>query len=263
MEAANCAAIGITNQPQSMVVTENCPVTFSVSVTGSAPRVFQWFRNDQVITNATNASYTIPYAPLSYDSSRFRVTVTNNCSQLTSAIAVLHISLDVDSPYLLRARGDATLRQVIAVFASGCGGIDPDYAQEPSNYSISGGVIVSNAVLDAARTKVTLTTSAQMAGTIYTLQAFVADLGFPPNQAETTTEFQAWVPSANGQPPYVPPPLAIKYVSNKVEVAWPPGGILQKAEQVTGPWTEIPDANRPYSSALTNGSRFFRVWFDP
>src|SRR2546425_13097147 len=73
--ADDCVPVSITSQPQDRYVLEGCPVTFSVGVAESEPFSYQWFRNNQLIPDATNASYTIVHAQYRDSGSIFRVRV--------------------------------------------------------------------------------------------------------------------------------------------------------------------------------------------
>src|SRR6185436_4027474 len=89
---ADCDAIAVTNQPQSQVVLEGCPATFSVGLTGTGPYHYQWWREGKAIPDGTNSSYTIAVGTLSDNGTRIQVTITNNCSRVTSSEANLYIS---------------------------------------------------------------------------------------------------------------------------------------------------------------------------
>jgi hypothetical protein len=53
---AEGGAPGIAEQPISRIATESNQVTFSLSVTGAAPLVFQWWKNDQPFSNSTRVT---------------------------------------------------------------------------------------------------------------------------------------------------------------------------------------------------------------
>ena len=197
--AADCTPIAITDQPKSQTVLEGCPATFAVGVAGTSPYSYQWWRDGQPIPDGTNSTFTIAVARLS-DSGKVRVTIANGCSQIESDEALLQISLDVIPPRLLRARSDATLERVIVTFSVGaCGwpGLDSLSSQDPYNYSFTGGLIASNALLDATGTNVVLSTSRQTPGMIYSLTVKdVADLSGNLIPPDSKTEFQAWLADA-------------------------------------------------------------------
>src|SRR5437773_1767364 len=48
-------------------------------------------------------------------------------------------------------------------------------------------------------------------------------------------------------------------VNGDVVISWNSRGILEIANQVTGPWTRITNAANPYTNAITTDSRFFRL----
>ena len=60
----------ITNQPSSLSVQEEASATFSVEVTGGTGAIeYQWFKNEEAITGATDASYTIASATKQHEGS--------------------------------------------------------------------------------------------------------------------------------------------------------------------------------------------------
>ena len=263
--AADCVPVSITNDVQSIYVLEGCPAVFSVGAVGSGPLFYQWFRNGQMLAGATDSSYTLSVAT---NGARFAVQVANACSQALSAEGTLTISGDVVPPLLLRARGDATLERVIVAFSVGaCGwpGLDPATAQEATNYSISGGLAVSRALLGTNGTTVILTTTRQNPGSIYTLVADnVADLHGNRIQPGSNTRFQAWIVVPQSDPPTVaPPPLIASNVNKSLFIDWPPGSVLQQASGIHGPWEAVVAAEHPHITSMTNQALFFRACFSP
>ena len=105
--------VGVTAQPASATVLQNGSVTFSISVTGAAPRTLQWQRDvgDQVtFTNIPNAtttfqvsSYTLPSVALADHNARFRVVAANPNNSVTSDVATLNVTADVVKPVLVSA----------------------------------------------------------------------------------------------------------------------------------------------------------------
>lgn len=77
--------------PQSTAVTAGQTATFSVTATGAAPLSFQWLKNNVVIANATNATYTTPPTAVADNGSNFTVTVTNSIKSVTSSPATLTV----------------------------------------------------------------------------------------------------------------------------------------------------------------------------
>lgn len=266
--AADCIPITIVKQPESVLRTENCTATFSVTVAGTSPYFYQWWINDYSIPGETNSNFTTALTSLADDGTRFRVTITNGCSQAISVEAWLHIILDNWPPRLLRARSDATLERVIVTFfAMPCGGssLDLSTAQDPLNYAISGGIIVSNALIDATGTNVILNTGRQVPGAIYTLTVSdVVDAAGNPIPSDSQTPFQAWVLAPESDPPMiVPPPVHISRSGAVTFISWPPGSLLQQADRVSGPWHILPTPAFPYETTNTDANAFFRAVFYP
>jgi hypothetical protein len=61
-----------------------------------------------------------------------------------------------------------------------------------------------------------------------------------------------------------PPPYyqsaTVSLVGGNSVTCWSPGGILQSAPTVSGPYTAIPGATPPFLAPISS-SQFFRVWF--
>ncbi|HEY8399793.1 MAG TPA: Ig-like domain-containing protein, partial [Cytophagaceae bacterium] len=80
----------IVNQPLNQTVIERDPVTFSVTVNGTAPFTYQWQKNGVNIPGANAISYTIPSVSLA-DAGNYRVVVTNEYGSVTSNAATLTV----------------------------------------------------------------------------------------------------------------------------------------------------------------------------
>ena len=95
----------ITVQPQSQTVGLGTTVTFSVSVSGSAPLSYQWTKGGSDIPGANGASYTIASATAA-DAGVYAVKVSNAAGNATSADATLSVRDIV--PGLFNTGVDAT-----------------------------------------------------------------------------------------------------------------------------------------------------------
>ncbi|MEP7165820.1 MAG: PQQ-dependent sugar dehydrogenase [Ferruginibacter sp.] len=87
----------ISNQPQSQTVAQGNPVTFNVSVTGSAPLSYQWKKNTNDISGANSSSYIIA-AVNSSDAGNYSVFVSNATGNVTSNDAVLTVTMPNQAP---------------------------------------------------------------------------------------------------------------------------------------------------------------------
>lgn len=267
--AMDCNPIVITDQPRSQIVLPNCLVTFSVGPTGTGPFAYQWFRDGDAISGATNSTYMLGPVSLADNGIKIQATVENPCSRATSSEARLYISLDVVPPTLLRARGDASLQRVIVAFAvGGCPGgarLDRASAEEIYNYTLSGGIVVSNALLDSSGTTVILDTAPQTRGSLYTLMVEnISDMSGNVIPRGSQTVFQSWVILPGSDPPtIVPAPMTITRSRTNIIINWPHGSQLQAAKDLTGPWDTLPDARQPYEPNLAGTARFFRALFSP
>jgi regulation of enolase protein 1 (concanavalin A-like superfamily) len=102
--------VTITNQPQSLTVTELAPATFTVGAAGVPPPTYQWFRSDSRILDATNSVYTLASASSGDDGARFKVVAQNQIGNTTytatSSVAVLTVELNTNgASYALSSVG--------------------------------------------------------------------------------------------------------------------------------------------------------------
>lgn len=80
-----------TNLPADQLVVAGNPTTFSANLIGSGPLAYQWLKNSNPITGATNASYTIPTV-INTDAGSYALQVINPISTNTTRAAVLTVS---------------------------------------------------------------------------------------------------------------------------------------------------------------------------
>jgi len=81
----------IQTNPVSATIFSGETNTFSVVAIGSAPLLYQWYFNSNVVLGATNSTFTINGAQPA-NSGTYRVTVTNGLGSVTSAPVVLTVS---------------------------------------------------------------------------------------------------------------------------------------------------------------------------
>lgn len=142
----------ITQDPQSTSGVEGSPVAFAVNLQPAAqPFTYQWYKNGVAISGATLPGY------------QYRATMADNNAQFTvhvggsvvSGAATLSVSPAV-APVLTNV---ATMGYNTFVQISLSAPVTPQSATNVANYSISGGVIVSNVTLSADGMTISLFTS--------------------------------------------------------------------------------------------------------
>lgn len=191
------APVTITTPPQTQTVGERDSVTFGVSVTGTPPYDFQWFRNGQMIVDASGPSYTLDPAQMIDHGTAFHVLVGNGISSVSSDTALLTVTADSTPPSLVSAHSVFDGNQVIVRFSEP---LLPTDATDVGHFQLDGGLTVTAASLDADGRTVTLETSPQTSGATYTLTVNdLRDTAASPNliAPDSTIQFQAWV-SADG-----------------------------------------------------------------
>src|ERR1041385_1506645 len=80
----------ITQQPQSLSVSNGLPAAFSVSASGTAPLSYQWRRNGVALPGATSLGLALPSVQPA-DTGEYSVTISNAAGSVTSAVAVLTV----------------------------------------------------------------------------------------------------------------------------------------------------------------------------
>ncbi len=181
-------------QPTNLALLEGRPATFRVLVSDPAPVRYQWQQNGANIAGATNAAYTLQAVATNLNGAQFRCAVSNAVGSTTSAAATLSVSVDTVPPTLVSAL-NLGLAMVRVVFSEP---VEPASATNLANYSISGGVTISNAVLAADGQSVLLTVSPLTYGLGYTQTVSnVRDLAAAPNTIAPNSKF-AFVPLIPG-----------------------------------------------------------------
>jgi hypothetical protein len=151
-------------QPADQTIVEGSSVAFSVAASGSAPLQYQWFLGTNTIPDATNATYTISSVQPG-DAGSYHALVSNPINSTNSRSATLTVLLDKTPPTLVDVQGSPN--QVTVTFSEP---VDPATAGLPSNYALDGGVnVLSVATVPANPAQVTLVTSSQTRGAVYTL----------------------------------------------------------------------------------------------
>ena len=164
--------VAITNQPQSWTSRPCDSVTFTVGVSGNPAPTFQWFENGVALSGATNTSLVLTNVRHQDNGKQYFAIAQNVVSNITyfatSSVATLTITLGSFPPFLLAAQS-LGLSQVRVVFSEKVTVLS---ANDILNYQITndaGAVTISNAVLDATETNVTLTCAPMIDGSNYTI----------------------------------------------------------------------------------------------
>jgi sugar lactone lactonase YvrE len=90
VQATTPAAVIVTAQPSSLVVTTGQPALFTVDATGAAPLSFQWFKKGVALAGATAATLELGNVQ-SVDAGDYSVTVSNGAGSTVSQSATLTV----------------------------------------------------------------------------------------------------------------------------------------------------------------------------
>lgn len=102
-------APSLSVQPASITVAVGQPATFVVSASGTAPISYQWRKNSASIAGATGVSYTTPPTTSADNGAMFDVIVSNSAASITSAQAILTVSLTPVAPAITTQPANQTV----------------------------------------------------------------------------------------------------------------------------------------------------------
>lgn len=166
--------VSISTQPTNRTATTGGSTTFTVAAGGTAPFVYQWYKDGTAISGATNASYLIS-SIISSNAGSYSVYVLNNVGTAISTNATLTVSSANTAP-TLNAISDRT--------------INPGYS-----------LVITNTATDSDTPAQTLTFSLPTAPTNATINSSSGVLSWRPYiaQADSTNAFSVVV-TDNGSP---------------------------------------------------------------
>lgn len=196
--AVNDGALHFTRQPTNTTVLENTTAVFTVAAGGSTPYFYQWYQNNNPITDATNAVLNLPRVSHCTDNNaQIFCRLSNGYGQtVNSTVVTLTVPLDDIRPtvgYYTTPKINLNANEVKLYFSEW---VDATTAQNPAHYQvfISPGntpLTVFAATLQADERTVILSTDTQTPGTTYRVVVNnVQDLACNPNTvAANSTDY--------------------------------------------------------------------------
>ena len=137
--SATAVKPAITTQPVAQSVVAGSVASFSVSVSGTSPFIYQWKKNGANIPGATSDSYTTPATSNADDGNKFSVVVTNTAGTATSNDATLTVTSAAVAPVISTQPASQTVTEgQTATFSVVAAGTSPGYQWKKNGTDISG-----------------------------------------------------------------------------------------------------------------------------
>lgn len=153
MPVAIASPVGIETQPANQSVACGASAIFTVGASGTSIN-YQWYQNNVIINNATNASLILPDVTVAASGASYFVVVSNTSGSITSQSAVLTVS-DPTPPSLVLI-GNATTNVLVdsgfsdpgAQAYDACAGNVPVTTNGTVNMSVPGAYIITYTATD-------------------------------------------------------------------------------------------------------------------
>ncbi len=192
-DPAKAPKFSITQQPANVTAEENSRATLSVAIDLPATNYvcIQWQRNGVSIPDATGTNY-VRFMDKADNGAKFRALISVPGASVTSTEITATISEDKTKPTLTAAKGGPNRPEVLLTFSER---VSPASATTVANYKIASpngtALGVTDAILSADRTQVTLKTAAQTFGTEYTVTVnSLADVAVTPNTITANSQIK-------------------------------------------------------------------------
>lgn len=145
----------ILTQPTNLTVSDGRSATFGVLVSDPVPVRYGWQQGGIPVVGASNAICVLSSASTNLTGAQFRCVISNSVGAMTSAVATLTVLVDTNPPTLASV-ANAGLSAVRVLFSEP---VESASATNRTNYSLSGGVVITNASLASDRQSALLTVS--------------------------------------------------------------------------------------------------------
>jgi hypothetical protein len=181
------------------MLKENRKATFTVTIASGSPQfVYQWYREDMAITDATNASLVIPHVQTG-DAGPYHVVITNFAGSVTSNPALLTVMPDLDGPKIV------SVGSLDGFYVGVCFDEEVDVvsAGDSANYIINdgnGSFAVNPVVFRDDNRTVILTLAVQISGPFTVTADSVRDLKGNGGTSSGTNEVLGLTPADLGAP---------------------------------------------------------------
>ncbi|TAK94544.1 MAG: DUF3500 domain-containing protein [Verrucomicrobia bacterium] len=253
----------ISTQPTNRTATAGNSTTFTVGVSGTAPFVYQWYKDSSAITDATNASYTIASVAAG-NAGTYSVYVLNNVGTVTSSNATLTVSAAAtNTAPALSAISDRTITPGTSLSITNVA-TDSDTPAQTLTFALL--TAPTNATLGASSGILAWRPLIAQADSTNAFSVSVTDSGSPAMSA--TQSFTVFVSAATA-----PSNSSVSYTAGTCQFSVAgivgPDYIIQASTNLSS-WETLYSTNpsaMPFSYTDTSASnyavRFFRVLLGP
>ena len=185
--------VSITTQPAARTNQDATVASFSVRADGTPLYAYQWLTNGAAVPGANNRIWNTALLLPSDNNTRVQVVVGNEFSSVTSAVALLKITVDLTPPTLVKAAADISFTKIHLSYSEIVSG-----GTTLGNYSIkddSNNPLAISGITTTDNVNFVLTTAPMGVNTHYTITVNnVKDISSHQNPiaANSTIGFSGW-----------------------------------------------------------------------
>jgi pectate lyase len=211
------AAPSVISQPQDLTVLPGQNAVFTVTADGSAPLGYQWYDNNNLLTNATSSTLTLSNVQPS-DAGSYFVVVSNFVSTTTSSNAVLTVNTNPVAPtFTSQPASQVVLTGGTAIFNAVAAGTAPvTYQWDLNGAPISGATSATLTLTSVQSTNAgsyTLTASNSIGGAVSSAAVLTVTPSIPVVNSEYNLTGFAQATTGGGVLPSTDPNYAQVYTA--------------------------------------------------
>ena len=253
----------ILTQPYSQTVEVGSSVTFSVEAASTEPLSYQWQKDEQSISGATQNIYSVSQARPA-DAGKYSAIVSNGGGSVISDEVVLTVNVPLSKIFVTPSPvhfGDVfvgeTASKQLTLLNAGSADLyitaitsDLDDALNTTETALT--------IPQSASHDINLTLAPSTSGEID--GKLMISGNTPDSPITIPIQARAIAKQPPIEQPIEPPKITARITGSSIVLEWSGGHTLQVADDITGPWTDLVGASSPTIVNNPETRRFYRLW---